>query len=145
MTLRPTSGKNFKNIFVYKQDLPEYVTPINEEWKTPMIKDLLEVLAHKGDIPGFHTEEIKDILAHVACKQNSYRTAHTVSYTNTFYTFNSMLINDYYYNLISKQTQRTSMILSQIPKNRVSDACQKLEKQGTPPKHHDAYKINECI
>ena len=65
---RSTFGKNFMNIFVYKQDLPEYVTPINEEWKTPMIKDLLEVLAHKGDIPGFHTEEIKDILAHVACK-----------------------------------------------------------------------------
>ena len=64
---RSSFGKNYKDIFIYKKELTEYLTPESDKWKVPVIKELLEVMDKKSIISDFSTDELRCFLADIAC------------------------------------------------------------------------------
>ena len=64
---RSTFGRNYKNILLHKRKLTNYTIPENEEWKIKIIKDLIEVIENKAIIEHLSTEDVKAMLADIAC------------------------------------------------------------------------------
>ena len=64
---RSTFGQNYKNIVLDKTEINNYITPEAEEWKIPMIRELIDISNNKSTIQNLSAEEVKYILSDLAC------------------------------------------------------------------------------
>ena len=65
---RSIFGRNYRSVFIDKNELPHYKTPENQKWKIDFIKEILDISENKAGIENLSAEELMYILNDVCCK-----------------------------------------------------------------------------
>ena len=64
---RSTFGKNYRDIVLQKIDFSvNYNTPMDAEWRIPLIRDLLDIRDRQATLVNFSAEAVSQFL-HEAC------------------------------------------------------------------------------
>ena len=56
---------NVTNIADANQKLALYEVPAGEQWRTPMLKELLQIREGGGNVPGFEAHELQNIIDNI--------------------------------------------------------------------------------